>query len=220
MKILKFNRKDNSAKYAFTLAEVLVTLGIIGVVSAMTLPTLVKNHQRQVYVTQLKKVASMLSQGAEKAIFDNNAISLVETKYNSNNETGARDFFNDNFKVIKNCDNYAECFPSEYKLLDGSASDLTWGDGEPSFILADGTAVHIELDAMNRVNGFWGLYIDINGSQGPNIVGRDFFYAVLNSDGTVNGADVPEFCGVAGTWYSHGAGCFEKIVEDGWQMNY
>ena len=49
-------------KHGFTLAEVLVTLGIIGVVSAMTLPTLVKNHQRQVYVTQLQKVYNELSQ--------------------------------------------------------------------------------------------------------------------------------------------------------------
>ena len=40
---------------AFTLAEVLITLGIIGVVAAMTLPTLIQNHQKQVYATQLKK---------------------------------------------------------------------------------------------------------------------------------------------------------------------
>ena len=40
---------------AFTLAEVLVTLGIIGVVSAMTVPTLMQNYQRQSYVTQLHK---------------------------------------------------------------------------------------------------------------------------------------------------------------------
>ena len=40
---------------AFTLAEVLITLGIIGVVAAMTLPSLIANHQKQVYVTGLKK---------------------------------------------------------------------------------------------------------------------------------------------------------------------
>ena len=40
-------------KSAFTLAEVLVTLGIIGVVSAMTVPSLMQNYQRQSYVTQL-----------------------------------------------------------------------------------------------------------------------------------------------------------------------
>lgn len=45
----------------FTLAEVLVTLGIIGVVSAMTVPTLMQNYQRQSYVTQLHKVYNEFS---------------------------------------------------------------------------------------------------------------------------------------------------------------
>lgn len=40
---------------AFTLAEVLITLGVIGVVAAMTLPTLIQNYQEQEYVNKLKK---------------------------------------------------------------------------------------------------------------------------------------------------------------------
>ena len=51
---------------AFTLAEVLVTLGIIGVVSAMTVPTLMQNYQRQSYVTQLHKVYNELGQALQK----------------------------------------------------------------------------------------------------------------------------------------------------------
>ena len=49
-------------KAAFTLAEVLITLGIIGVVAAMTLPTLIQNYQAKQRVTQLKKVSSVLNQ--------------------------------------------------------------------------------------------------------------------------------------------------------------
>ena len=52
-------------KNAFTLAEVLITLGIIGVVAAMTLPTLIQNHQKQVYVNGLKK-ALCISQNMMK----------------------------------------------------------------------------------------------------------------------------------------------------------
>ena len=47
---------------AFTLAEVLITLGIIGVVAAMTMPVLIQNHQEKVTVTRLKKAYSILSQ--------------------------------------------------------------------------------------------------------------------------------------------------------------
>ena len=41
--------------YAFTLAEVLITLGIIGVVAAMTMPTVIKNYQKKQDATQMRK---------------------------------------------------------------------------------------------------------------------------------------------------------------------
>ena len=47
-------------KAAFTLTEVLITLGIIGVVAALTLPTLISNHKKQTYVNQLKKAVNTL----------------------------------------------------------------------------------------------------------------------------------------------------------------
>ena len=45
----------SSKKAAFTLAEVLITLGIIGIVAAMTIPTLVSNYQKKVLKTQFTK---------------------------------------------------------------------------------------------------------------------------------------------------------------------
>ena len=55
---------------AFTLAEVLVTLGIIGVVSAMTLPTLIESHNRQVVETRLEKFYSTINQAIVRAEVD------------------------------------------------------------------------------------------------------------------------------------------------------
>ena len=57
---------------AFTLAEVLIALGVIGVVSALTLPSLVVNHQKDVYVTSLKKISNELSQAAQRKMTDMN----------------------------------------------------------------------------------------------------------------------------------------------------
>ena len=65
-------------KSAFTLAEVLITLGIIGIVAALTLPTVIQNYQKQATVTKLKKAYSMLGQVAQKSIADNGAIDFVE----------------------------------------------------------------------------------------------------------------------------------------------
>ena len=58
-------------RIAFTLAEVLITLGIIGIVAAMTLPTLIQDYQKKQAVSQLKKTYSIMNQ----------AIKLAETKH-------------------------------------------------------------------------------------------------------------------------------------------
>ena len=50
-----FHPTGMSKRIAFTLAEVLITLGIIGVVAALTIPTLIQKYEKQVYITQLKK---------------------------------------------------------------------------------------------------------------------------------------------------------------------
>ena len=67
-------------KAAFTLAEVLITLGIIGVVAAMTLPTLIQNHKKQTYVNQLKKVVNTLGNAVQMAIADEGVSNFDATK--------------------------------------------------------------------------------------------------------------------------------------------
>jgi len=216
-----------ASRLAFTLAEVLVTLGIIGVISAMTLPTLVKNHQRQVYVTQLKATVNLLSQAAEKAINDNNAISLDETKYNSND--GAIDFFNDYLKVVNNCGtDFTPCFASSYKNLDGSDFTL-FADPSNVFVLANGVSIlfgyYYRLGS--GYHGHYDMQVDVNGAQGPNIVGRDLFHIKLYSDGKVaetynnsNTERIAENCGDGAGLSGYGGGCLTKIMNDGWKMDY
>lgn len=55
---------------AFTLAEVLITLGIIGVAAAMTLPSLIQERQNKVLETQFKKSYSLISQAFLSVITD------------------------------------------------------------------------------------------------------------------------------------------------------
>ena len=50
-----------TALHAFTLSEVLITLGIIGVVAAMTIPVLMEKYQEHAIITRLKRVYSILS---------------------------------------------------------------------------------------------------------------------------------------------------------------
>lgn len=83
-KMLKFRCWNERCRLmrgaAFTLAEVLITLAIIGVVAAMTLPTLIQNHQKQTYVNGLKKAVSVSQNMLKKMQADEGASSVGMTR--------------------------------------------------------------------------------------------------------------------------------------------
>jgi prepilin-type N-terminal cleavage/methylation domain-containing protein len=81
-------------RLGFTLAEVLITLGIIGVVAALTMPTLIANYQKYVTATRLKSTFSMLSQAVNLAVADNGDQNTWTRPKNYISDTaGQKDFF-------------------------------------------------------------------------------------------------------------------------------
>lgn len=63
--------KFSAKKFAFTLAEVLITLGIIGIVAEMTIPTLLMDYQKNVAVTSVKAFYSEMSQAIKLSEVEN-----------------------------------------------------------------------------------------------------------------------------------------------------
>ena len=229
-------------KTAFTLAEVLVTLGIIGVVSAMTVPTLMQNYQRQSYVTQLHKVYNELSQALLRYQTDKNAINFKEAGLSGSE--AYTEFQKNYFKVVQDCGTtQTPCFASSYKKMSGSSTNFKCKYGCMS--LASGAAIG---GYGNGTNGVYEIVVDVNGQKGPNIFGRDAFtmyiYTAQNviddlalknpddmNDSTWDSeSSVPltqdqreknfqRACqgdAKPGEWH----GCFGKILNDNWQMNY
>ena len=215
------------------MAEVLVTLGIIGVVSAMTVPTLMQNHQRKVYVTQLHKVYSEFQQAAVQYMTDKNALNLREAGLTTN--AAVDTWVKNSFKVIQDCSAAPEnCFAiGEYRYMNGNAIDI-FGNKVNQYVISDGTALYVTSVGDGRVN----VWVDLNGKKGPNIIGRDVFAMMLSNNGVMddnpcdnNTTTAPlteeqrekafqDYC-VAGTnkgacWW----GCFGKILNDNWEMNY
>lgn len=66
-----FFKKRTLSKKAFTLAEVLITLGIIGVVAALTLPTLIQTNKNKEVETKLQKIYSVMKQAILMSELDN-----------------------------------------------------------------------------------------------------------------------------------------------------
>lgn len=216
-------------KRAFTLAEVLVTLGIIGVVSAMTVPTLMQNYQRKSYVTQLHKVYNQLSQALLMYQNDKNAVNLTEAGMTSLNSISA--FLKQYFKVIQDCGTeQTPCFANSYKNMLGGNSGFGCENG--CMVLANGAAIGY-TSLYPYTNAIIQFSIDINGAQGPNVFGRDAFAMTLYKNGVLddynsgsNGV-VPltqeqreqsfqDACMSDTRWH----GCFGKILNDNWEMTY
>ena len=209
-------------KTAFTLAEVLVTLGIIGVVSAMTVPSLMQNYQRQSYVTQLHKVYNELSQALVRYQNDKNAVNLSEAGMTT--VAAAQNFIKDYMKVVSECPAVeAPCFADSYKTMAGAAvTDSYFTFTYKSYVLASGAAVR---PAYSKVNDkIVHFCIDINGQKGPNIVGRDLFFLAVYNDGTIDSysdgvvsAPLTEDQRTAGgvMWKPFG-----DILNANWEMNY
>ena len=72
--------RKNSRQAAFTLAEVLITLGIIGVVAAMTLPSLIANYKKQQYVNSLKVGYSILNNGFRTMMAEEGVDDIEDTE--------------------------------------------------------------------------------------------------------------------------------------------
>jgi prepilin-type N-terminal cleavage/methylation domain-containing protein len=225
---------SKNKKAAFTLAEVLITLGIIGVVAAITMPTLIQNHQKQVYVNQLRKTCSTLSQGFTKYLADNENTDLTTTDlvsrytnsgyyYYAVNSDKIDDVMNKYFKVVKSCVG-SECDVSNYNL---GAGPTIWGYSDEdarTYYLNDGTMVQIYgvLDERNIVIN---INVDVNGNKKPNKYGRDVFKLALTKNGGIVGwgstehayidGEDAEPCDSYGGW-----SCAQKIMAEGWKMNY
>ena len=214
---------------AFTLAEVLVTLGIIGVVSAMTVPTLMQNYQRQSYVTQLHKVYNELTQAAVQYQNDKNAVDLKEAGLTS--QAAAEEFIESNFKIVQNCGtNKTPCFANTYRKI-ANSQNIGWNSNRTNYVLASGATLGVGYNPLSS-DCLLELYVDTNGTKGPNIAGRDLWALFLYKDGSVDdfSGDPPPLTTAqretvfttsctsdnANSWN----GCFGKILNDNWQMTY
>ena len=238
---------EGKKKAAFTLAEVLITLGIIGVVAALTLPTLIANYQKKVYVNQLKKSVSVLSNGFKlmmghdgvTELKDTTAFSgmLVEDKCN-NGGGGTNNLLTDECRSMKegleSVFSGIQFVPCNGKLpqnLNGGndvANGLRRKSTSTCIQFPDGSEI-IHFSAKKTGNNI-GIIVDLNGAKNPNTVGRDIFWLYVNNNGHITGSygeeesknwrtttDSRYKCEMDGT--SLGYGCAGRVLEED-AMNY
>ena len=175
-------------KKAFTLAEVLITLGIIGVVAAMTMPALINKYQSKVFETAFKKQYSVI----QNAIEYSTMVNAYQNCYVYHPEgyhleySGCEALRNDLVESLKLTPLSKEIFKN-YK----TDQDAIFAAGGSSinrhcnyhnavltsipYMLPDGAILMVNVKALPAI------VIDVNGKKGPNKWGYDVFFMVLSN---------------------------------------
>ena len=172
---------EKSRKGAFTLAEVLITLGIIGVVAVLTIVPLVKNYQEKALVNRLKETYSMLTKAYELAKVDNGTIDTwnIGNLNSTDGATKVYNYFKPYLKVSKDCGTSTNknCFANHYKALfnDSLYFQTNQLNHHYKVVLQNGVALSFQSFGSSA-----GVYVDVNGKKLPNRGGVDFYIFNIN----------------------------------------
>ena len=228
--------KSNAS--AFTLAEVLITLGIIGIVAAMTLPSLIQKQNDKEIIAKLKKNYSILSQALIKSQLELGFFETWEIDNSGGNPEGGGTPANmknvyerirPELKVIKECEDKTGCWhKGKTKNLRGKEvgrDSIGIGAGIFIFKLADGTNISIDDHGTTNLKELFGsnynkptyiFWIDANGDKKPNTIGRDIFAFILTNKGLIPaGIDNNIACDPKSTTVYSGSSCTAKVLAEG-----
>lgn len=201
----------NKIQKGFTLAEVLITLGIIGVVAALTMPALINKVSDIQYKTAAKKAYSSIQNAYNLAMADNgesyrnaNTIATEDLQLNHEKFIAIKNKMN----VIKSCPyntgSFGKCWANTGVGNPNAVPTTCQGfivsfqNQNESFITADGMA--FMFYSYGADTGSRQIAIDTNGLKKPNQWGKDAFVVTIggnkieintsgctypNSDGTV-----------------------------------
>lgn len=191
---------------AFTLAEVLITLGIIGVVAAMTMPSLIQKQKEKEYAAKLKKFSSVMSQAINMAISQEGQIQdwglsgYISSDGMSDEELAEANTSRDKFfeiigkylKVVEYCSYNSTCEKWDRHSLDGTL----YTSFSKRMVLADGTMIlgvtilsptceakHGTSEVLQNVCGEF--FVDVNGKRHPNTLGKDVFIFYYTKYGVI-----------------------------------
>lgn len=178
--------KSYSFKLAFTLAEVLITLTIIGVVAALTIPMLINKVSDLQYKSAYKKAYSVAYQAWLKA-YSNETLNICD-QWQSSGPCADNNFkaFKQEMAISKDCGvNTQDCWEDSGEK---SFSNLPT-DGAQGFIDNSGFAWSRPVPAGNAWAQCGEILVDTNANKGPNLYGKDraifilYYYAQASYPG-------------------------------------
>ena len=189
----------SSKKAAFTLAEVLITLGIIGIVAAMTIPTLISNYQEKATVTKLKETYSMLSQAYQFAVNENGSPASWKfgiDMYDQNAHVAMANYFKPYLKLSADCvgkskeyviEHCSSIFPE--MSVEKNATAMRLNNGSTLYFrifMPDCTGIYASATEKSTC----GWIIVLTNPMKSSERGKDTFYFYLTTKGIIPAGSV------------------------------
>jgi type II secretory pathway pseudopilin PulG len=227
-------------KFAFTLAEILITIGVVGIVAAITIPSLISKYQKKIMGNRLKQTHAMLTNVIRMSEEENGFLTNDEIKNGVNlysNDT--KGFFKKYFVLYMAGASYIiydAKNQGRWDLRQPNKTYVGFNFGKGAYCTKNGVCFYF----VNHANAYSYLLVDLNGPSGPNIVGHDVFYFALqfnNKKGayldgkvyTVNQNSTEDFlynnmrqdtggCNRLNTGWANGSFCTEIVIRNGWKI--
>ena len=180
---------------AFTLAEVLLSMTIIGVIAALTIPSLKRSTDSKEFVASAQKAYAAISQTTTLLETENGPLQFWKWK----DDSAIVDMYVKKMNTVENCKKNGGCFKDGYETYAlNSATSTNYNQGSAyTFATADGMVwIYEKVGTYDRTsrkcNGSEGSYIkntcgvfrvDTNGSDEPNTIGVDLLCFQIRADG-------------------------------------
>jgi prepilin-type N-terminal cleavage/methylation domain-containing protein len=187
----------NKRKEGFTLAEVMIAMGVIGVIALVCIPTFIQFEQDRDIVISLKRDQSIIAQATKMAEAQNGDFENWELE-NLTEKDIFNQYYKNNLKVNKVCQNSGDCWEetSDFRgnnLVSGGSKYGITGNSKFAIILPNGTNMTLtkvkEIDEKFGINTKFAntimFLVDVNGAKGPNAIGKDVFAFALGNQGQI-----------------------------------
>ena len=225
----------NGSKKGFSLAELLILLGVIGAIMILIIPNFNRFFHRKMAVTSLHKNVTMIQEACRLASQNNKVDTFEETDLFRN---GADDTFPNKSVYNKYFEQFTYSAPfateagniphvAENRIYSGdNNASLCLSKCDKSFYITEEPIMSLDFPSTSiyYTGRSHDWYIDIDGyGSGPNRVGEDFFEIHINNDCSLDLFSTTTSASQCTTMYDpklQADACFKRVVEDDWKIKY
>ena len=207
----RFTSHFSLKRQAFTLAEVLITLGIIGVVAALTLPALINNYEKSVVETRMQKFYTNINAALKLSIVENGDMVDWTFPQDYYDADGSEQFFN---TYLKNNLQYLKTVPRVTTSWPTNGIEVDLNDGS-AFVLSD-TWITYYPNANKKLRSGVDSFIFIINKNGNSVVPHG--YDLKLNESTIKLVEDVSYSCNGKSRKAFNRSCAAYIMQNGWKI--